>query len=150
MPAAIETRALRKVYPAPPLRRRTTGGPLATLTTPGPQAADGAREILALDGLDLAVPPGEFFGLLGPNGAGKTTTIGVLTTRVRPTSGSASVAGIDVAADPVGGKQRSGGGPPRRTPGRPPPPRRCSISSAWATGANPRWTSSPAGSSSGS
>ena len=67
MPPAIETRALRKVYPAPPLRRRTTGGPLATLTTPGPQAADGAREILALDGLDLAVPPGEFFG--GPRRA---------------------------------------------------------------------------------
>src|ERR1043166_5956185 len=111
---AIETRALRKVYPAPPLRRRTTGGPLATLTTPGPQAADGAREILALDGLDLAVPPGEFFGLLGPNGAGKTTTIGVLTTRVRPTSGSASVAGIDVATDPVGVKQRIGVVPHRQ------------------------------------
>src|ERR1043166_3906662 len=115
---AIETRALRKVYPAPPLRRRTTGGPLATLTTPGPQAADGAREILALDGLDLAVPPGEFFGLLGPNGAGKTTTIGVLTTRVRPTSGSASVAGIDVATDPVGVKQRIGVVPQRPNPDR--------------------------------
>ena len=118
MPPAIETRALRKVYPAPPLRRRTTGGPLATLTTPGPQAADGAREILALDGLDLAVPPGEFFGLLGPNGAGKTTTIGVLTTRVRPTSGTASVAGIDVAADSVGVKQRIGVVPQRPNPDR--------------------------------
>ena len=42
----------------------------------------------------------EIFGLLGPNGAGKTTTVGVLTTRVRPTAGSASVAGIDVVARP--------------------------------------------------
>ena len=48
--------------------------------------------------------PGEVFGLLGPNGAGKTTTIGVLTTRVRKTSGRATVAGIDVAADPVGAR----------------------------------------------
>src|ERR1043166_3484264 len=118
MPPAIETRGLRKVYPAPPLRRRTTGGPLATLTTPGPQAADGAREILALDGLDLEVPAGEFFGLLGPNGAGKTTTIGILTTRVRPSGGSAAVAGIDVGVDPVGVKQRIGVVPQRPNPDR--------------------------------
>src|SRR5262249_23665399 len=47
------------------------------------------------------VEHGEIFGLLGPNGAGKTTTVGVLTTRVRPTRGSACVAGIDVVRDPV-------------------------------------------------
>jgi ABC-2 type transport system ATP-binding protein len=41
------------------------------------------------------------FGLLGPNGAGKTTTIGMLTTRVRPTRGRATIGGVDVAADPV-------------------------------------------------
>ncbi|HSK57461.1 MAG TPA: ATP-binding cassette domain-containing protein, partial [Actinomycetospora sp.] len=55
----------------------------------------------AVDGLSFAVRRGEVFGLLGPNGAGKTTTVGVLTTRVTPTSGHATVAGIDVASDPV-------------------------------------------------
>ena len=87
----------------------------------GPQSypsAGNAREIQALDGLDLSVQPGEFFGLLGPNGAGKTTTIGVLTTRVRPTSGTAAVAGIDVVHDPVGVKQRIGVVPQRPNPDR--------------------------------
>ena len=55
----------------------------------------------AVDGLALSVAPGEVFGLLGPNGAGKTTTVGMLTTRVRPTSGRATVGSVDVAADPV-------------------------------------------------
>jgi ABC-2 type transport system ATP-binding protein len=55
----------------------------------------------AVDGVTFDVARQEIFGLLGPNGAGKTTTVGVLTTRVRPTDGSASVAGIDVVADPV-------------------------------------------------
>jgi ABC-2 type transport system ATP-binding protein len=53
----------------------------------------------AVDGLSFAVRRGEVFGLLGPNGAGKTTTVGVLTTRVRPTSGQALVEGVDVVAD---------------------------------------------------
>jgi ABC-2 type transport system ATP-binding protein len=53
----------------------------------------------AVDGLSFSVPPGEVFGLLGPNGAGKTTTVGVLTTRVRPTSGRALVYGVDVVGD---------------------------------------------------
>jgi ABC-2 type transport system ATP-binding protein len=53
----------------------------------------------AVDGLSFDVRRGEVFGLLGPNGAGKTTTVGVLTTRVRPTSGQALVEGVDVVAD---------------------------------------------------
>ncbi|WP_245607265.1 ABC transporter ATP-binding protein [Pseudonocardia spinosispora] len=55
----------------------------------------------AVDGLSFAVKRGEVFGLLGPNGAGKTTTVGVLTTRVLPTSGRALVAGLDVVRDSV-------------------------------------------------
>ncbi|GAB7043903.1 MULTISPECIES: ABC transporter ATP-binding protein [Catenuloplanes] len=55
----------------------------------------------AVDGITFDVTPGEIFGLLGPNGAGKSTTIGILTTRVRATSGSASVAGRDVIRDGV-------------------------------------------------
>src|SRR5438093_6877571 len=52
----------------------------------------------AVDALDLEIEDGEFFGLLGPNGAGKTTTIGMLTTRVVPTSGEMWIAGINVRA----------------------------------------------------
>ena len=119
MPPAIETRSLKKVYPAPPMRRRGTPGPrIAPVGAPAPAVGPGTREILALDGLDLEVPPGEFFGLLGPNGAGKTTTIGVLTTRVRPTSGSAAVSGIDVSANPVAVKQRIGVVPQQPNPDR--------------------------------
>ena len=58
-------------------------------------------DTVAVDGLDLEIQAGEFFGLLGPNGAGKSTTIGMLTTRVRPTGGTARVAGIDVTKDPA-------------------------------------------------
>ena len=59
----------------------------------------------AVDGVDLTVAPGEFFGLLGPNGAGKTTIIGMLTTRVQPTAGRARVAGVDVVAQPARAKR---------------------------------------------
>jgi ABC-2 type transport system ATP-binding protein len=54
--------------------------------------------IRAVDGLDLEVEPGEIYGFLGPNGAGKTTSVRILTTLLRPTSGSARVAGHDVVA----------------------------------------------------
>jgi ABC-2 type transport system ATP-binding protein len=70
---AIEVRALRKVY---------RGG------------------VAAVKGIDFAVAPGEVFGLLGPNGAGKSTTIGMLTTTVMPTSGSARLGGYDVVDEP--------------------------------------------------
>jgi len=55
----------------------------------------------AVKGIDFTVEPGEVFGLLGPNGAGKSTTIGILTTTVAPTSGTARVAGYDVVTDPM-------------------------------------------------
>ena len=64
------------------------------------------RPTNAVDGISFAVERGEVFGLLGPNGAGKTTTIGVLTTRVLPTAGRASVAGVDVADDTVTARSR--------------------------------------------
>ena len=55
----------------------------------------------AVRGITFDVRGGEVFGLLGPNGAGKTTTLGVLTTLVRPSGGSAMVGGFDVVRDPV-------------------------------------------------
>jgi len=55
---------------------------------------------IAVNNLDLEIRQGEVFGLLGPNGAGKTTTISMLCTLIRPTSGKATVAGIDVSSDP--------------------------------------------------
>ena len=55
--------------------------------------------VQALCGIDLEVPPGEFFGLLGPNGAGKTTLINILAGLVRADSGSVRVLGHDVVAD---------------------------------------------------
>jgi ABC-2 type transport system ATP-binding protein len=78
----IRTEALRKVYPG--------------------------ADFAAVDGLDLNVRAGEIFGLLGPNGAGKTTTVGMLTTRVIPTSGTAHVGAIDVVAQPALAKQLIG------------------------------------------
>ncbi|HWL38204.1 MAG TPA: ABC transporter ATP-binding protein [Frankiaceae bacterium] len=66
------------------------------------------HEIRAVDGVDLEVAKGEFFGLLGPNGAGKSTTIGMLTTRVIPTEGRAYVAGVDVVAEPATAKRYIG------------------------------------------
>jgi len=77
-----------------------------------------AEGIVALHGLDLEIRGGEFFGLLGPNGAGKTTTIGILTTRVLPTSGQARVAGADVVAEAVRVRQLIGVVPQRPNPDR--------------------------------
>jgi len=76
----------------------------AAIEVRGLRKAFGRQTVL--DGIDLTVTPGEVFALLGPNGAGKTTAITILTTLVRPDSGTAIVAGRDVAADPLGVKQR--------------------------------------------
>jgi ABC-2 type transport system ATP-binding protein len=57
--------------------------------------------VLAVDGLDLEIPSGQFFGLLGPNGSGKTTTIHMLSTLLRPSTGEATVAGYDTRRTPV-------------------------------------------------
>jgi ABC-2 type transport system ATP-binding protein len=75
---AIEVRALRKVF---------RGG------------------VEAVQGIDFEVAPGEVFGLLGPNGAGKSTTVGMLTTTIAPTSGSARLAGYDVVNDAVAARR---------------------------------------------
>jgi ABC-2 type transport system ATP-binding protein len=89
----------------------------AALSAPGPAEiirTDGLTKtfagkvsppLTAVDHLGLSVRAGEIFGLLGPNGAGKTTTVGMLTTRVVPTSGRALVGGVDVVADPSRAKQ---------------------------------------------
>ena len=77
---AIEVRALTKTYP---------GG------------------VEAVKGIDFDIRRGEVFGLLGPNGAGKSTTIGMLTTTLSPTSGTALLAGLDVAREPVPARQMS-------------------------------------------
>ena len=77
---AVEVHRLRKTYP---------GG------------------VEAVRGIDFQVASGEVFGLLGPNGAGKSTTIGMLTTTIKPTSGSARLAGFDVARHPIAARSVS-------------------------------------------
>lgn len=105
MEVGVRTRDLRKVYNTPP--------PLAAA---GAAFGGGGRgkkskkkiETVALDGISLDVHPGEIFGLLGPNGAGKTTTVGILTTRVRPTSGEAWIGDYEVWRQQVQAKRLIG------------------------------------------
>jgi len=92
MGAGIRTHELRKIFnSAPPM---AAGG--AFIPRGNTKAKPPSTQIPALDGMTLEVRPGEIFGLLGPNGAGKSTTVGVLTTRVRPTSGQAWIGDFDV------------------------------------------------------
>src|SRR5687767_3718160 len=67
---------------------------MAAISAHGLERAFG--DVLAVRGVDLEVAEGEIYGFLGPNGAGKTTTVRMLTTLLRPTGGSARVAGFDV------------------------------------------------------
>lgn len=64
--------------------------------------------LVAVDSLDLSIGSGELFGFIGPNGAGKTTTLQMLSGQIPPTSGTAKVMGIDVAADPISVKAAIG------------------------------------------
>jgi len=70
--------------------------------------AGKGRTVQALDDLTFEVARGDVFGLLGPNGAGKSTAVRILTTLSRADSGRATVAGIDVAGDPIGVRRRIG------------------------------------------
>jgi ABC-2 type transport system ATP-binding protein len=107
MDSAIRTRELRKVYTsAPPMGAGRPAGPPAGVRKSG--AKESKPQITALNGIDLDVASGEIFGLLGPNGAGKSTTVGILTTRVRPTSGTAWIGGHDVWRDQTAAKRQIG------------------------------------------
>ena len=72
------------------------------------ELAKAYGDVRALDGLSLSVPEGTVLAVLGPNGAGKTTAVRILTTLLRPDSGRAMVAGIDVLADPAEARKRIG------------------------------------------
>lgn len=81
-----------------------TGGPAVQLRG----LRKSYEQKLAVDGVDLDVPTGSFFGLVGPNGAGKSTTLKMTTGLLRPDAGTAVVDGIDVWQSPVEAKRRIG------------------------------------------
>src|SRR6266536_5862265 len=110
MAVGVRTQDLRKIYSsAPPAA--AGGGFIARADAKG--GKQPKTQIPALDGLSLEILPGEIFGLLGPNGAGKSTTVGVLTTRVRPTSGQAWIGEYDVWKEPAQVKRLIGVVPQR-------------------------------------
>ena len=96
MSVGLRTDSLRKVFTSsPPVGGQGRSSMFGSAR--GPKAKTKPNvEIVALDGLTLEVRPGEIFGLLGPNGAGKSTTVGILTTRVKPTTGHAWVGDFNV------------------------------------------------------
>ena len=66
------------------------------------------NDLVAVDNISFDIEQGEIFGLLGPNGAGKTTTLSMLSTMLKPTSGSATVNGIDIERDEDGVRKSIG------------------------------------------
>jgi ABC-2 type transport system ATP-binding protein len=102
MAVGVRTQDLCKVYSSSP-PPGAGGGFIGRVDAIArkPPGKQPKNQIPALDGLSLDVLPGEIFGLLGPNGAGKSTTVGVLTTRVRPTSGQAWIGEHDVWKEPT-------------------------------------------------
>ena len=106
MDIAIRTRDLRKIYNSPP---PAAAGRTGFFTqSGGKKSKEQKQQITALDGINLDVAPGQIFGLLGPNGAGKSTTVGILTTRVRPTSGTAWIGPHDVWREQTAAKLQIG------------------------------------------
>jgi len=101
----VKADALRKVFASP--------APMGGARRAPKGAPKPADEVVALDGLTLEVQSGEIFGLLGPNGAGKSTTVGILTTRVRPTSGRAWIGDYNVWEQRVETKRAIGVVPQR-------------------------------------
>ena len=113
----------RAVASEPPERSGATGSPRAT--APG-GSGDGVPrsgldlaletvglrkhfgDLVAVDGIDLAVPRGSFYGFLGPNGAGKSTTIKCLTGLLQPSGGACRILGLDPFTDPVSVKRKVG------------------------------------------
>jgi ABC-2 type transport system ATP-binding protein len=95
MPAGIRTSELRKVYNTAPPLAAGSGGAFSFAAKRG-KGKQPKPEVVALSDMSLEVRSGEIFCLLGPNGAGKSTTVGILTTRVRPTSGQAWIGDHDV------------------------------------------------------
>lgn len=106
MVPGIRTRDLRKVYTSPPPVGAGTGG--FSFGASKKKGKQPKPQIVALDGISLDIHQGEIFCLLGPNGAGKSTTVGVLTTRVRPTSGQAFIDEYDVWKEQVAVKRLIG------------------------------------------
>ena len=103
---AAEATAAASVDPAPAIADTDLDPDTAALVVKGVRKSFGGTR--AVDGIDLTVPAGTFYGLVGPNGAGKTTTLSVIAGLLRPDRGTIRVNGIDAVTDPVGAKRQMG------------------------------------------
>src|ERR1041384_31657 len=79
---------------------KPSGPAIVEVRSLGKTFGKGGKAIKAVDGVDIAVRKGEVFAFLGPNGAGKSTTIKMLCTLLKPTAGTASIAGHDCESEP--------------------------------------------------